>query len=231
MNEIYSNNHLKIIKSVNNIFRIELKNPNPVLLLSLTKFIKGSTCSDDYLLMTFKAFSVQMFTSYKEKSGKTSIYTAANMVSTLGGQLNHLVGEYYMTFIGFNAENIIVINEDIFLSLDIELMREIDEQNNITIFTPFTSSDFFFSPELKMASRLPLIVHYKTAYFSLACLLLYVLLSYDDAFYREYLIGSLNMQQIFKKYLENHTIKDTKLYWLIGRCLVQEPAKRAILFI
>jgi hypothetical protein len=226
--KIYSNQHLKISKNTNNIFRIELKRINPVLLLSLTKFVKGSTCSDDYLLLTFKAFSVEMLN--KKSSGKTSICMAANMAATLGGQMQELF-RYSVTFLGFNTENIIVVNDCIFLCLDIELMREIDEQNNVTIFTPFTSGDFFFSPEIKCATKLPLTVHYKTAYFSLACLLLYVLLSYDDAFYREYLIGSLNMQEIFKKYLENHTTKDTKLYWLIERCLVEEPARRSILFI
>jgi len=232
MSEIYSNNHLKITKNINNIFRIELKNSNPVLLLSLTKFIKGSTCSDDYLLLTFKSYDVQMFTSYKENyKKKLGINTAANMVATLGGQINMLYNEYSATFLGVNTENIIVINCNIFLSLDVELMREIDEQNNVTIFTPFTSSDFFFSPEIKIATKLPLVIHYKTSYFSLGCLLLYVLLSCDDAFYKEYLMNSENMEQLFKKYLENHPIKDTKLYWLISRCLVEEPEKRSILFI
>jgi hypothetical protein len=231
--EIYSNDHLKIMQhdDTTNIFKIELKKPNPVLLLSLTKFIKGSTCSDDYLLLTFKAYSVEMLPSYKEKSEKSSICTAANVLTTLTSQLKYLFDEYIVTFLGFNPENIMVINDHTFLSLDIELMTEIDE-NNITFFTPFTSRDFFFSPELKRATKLPCIVHYKTAYFSLGCLLLYVLLGYDDAFYREYLLlDSENMEQLFKKYLANHPIKETKLYWLIERCLVEEPEKRSILFI
>lgn len=231
-NKIYSNEHLKITKNVvTNIFRIELKKPNPILLLSLTKFIKGSTCSDDYLLITFKAYDVQMFTSYKENTEKPSICMVANMVATLGGQMSDMIGKF-MTFTGVNTENIIVVNDHIFLCLDVELMREIDEQNNVTIFTPFTSRDFFFSPEMKRATKLPFILHYKTAYFSLGCLLLYVLLSYDDAFYQEYLLSdSENMEQLFKKYLANHPIKDTKLYWLIKRCLVEEPEKRVILFV
>ena len=228
MSEIYSNQDLKI-KTTNNIFRVELKKPNPVFLCSLKKFVKGATCSDDYLLLTFKAYSVEMLN--KKKSGKSSISMAANMVATLGGQLQELM-KHSVTFLGFNPENIIVIDSCIFLSLDIGLMSEIDEQNNVTIFTPFTSSDFFFSPQIKRATLLPLTIHCKTSYFSLGCLLLYVLLSYDDAFYQEYLLSdSLNMEQICKKYLLNHTIKDTKLYWLIERCLVEESEKRVILFI
>jgi len=233
MTEIHTNNNLKITKNVaNNIFRIELKKPNPVLLLSLTKIIKGATCSDDYLLITFKAYSVDMLN--KNRLEKPSISMVANMVATLGGQLKRLYDNFSVTFIGVNTENIMVIDGDKFVFLDIELMREIDEQNKLTIFTPFTSSDFFFSPELKMASKLPLVVHYKTAYFSLGCLLLYVLLSYDDAFYQEYLLLGFDSEfivNIFKKYLANHPIKDTKLYWFIERCLVEEPEKRVLLFI
>jgi hypothetical protein len=228
--KMYSNDYLKIIKNTNNIFRIELKDPNPVLLISLTKFVKGSTCSDDYLLFTFKAYSVEMLTHCKNNLKKSSIKMVANMAHTLGGQIQEMF-KYSASFVGFNTENIIVINEDIFLCLNVELMREIDEQNNITIFTPFSSSDFFFSPEIKCATKLPLILHYKTAYFSLACLLLYVLLSYNDSFYKEYLISDADFDGIFAKYLANHPIKETKLYWLIDRCLVEEPEKRAILFI
>jgi hypothetical protein len=169
-----------------------------------------------------------MLTSYLEKP---SIYMVANMVNSLVRQLKNMMDHYDVTFIGYNAENVIVIDGDLFIFLDIGLMSEIEEQNS-TIYTPFTSSDFFFSPQIKRATLLPLTIHYKTAYFSLGCLLLYVLLSYDDAFYQEYLISdSLNMQQICKKYLSNHPIKDTKLYWLIVRCLVEEPEKRVILFI
>jgi len=229
MSEIYSNQHLKISKNTNNIFRIELKKPNPMLILSIQKIIRGATCSHDYQLLTFKAYSVEMLT--QNKINKSGIKMVANMVFSLSSQLKYMIDEYSYIFLGFNTENIMVVDENKFLNVDIELMSEIDEQNNVTIFTPFTSTDFFFSPEFKKATILPLVVHYKTSYFSLGCLLLYVLLSYDDAFYQEYLMNSENMEQILKKYLTNHSIKETKLYWLIIRCLVQEPEKRSILFI
>ena len=232
MTEIYSNNYLKIIYNLeNNTCKVELKRSNPMLLLSLKKIIRGATCSDDYELLTFKAYSVEMFTSYKEKkSEKPSIYMVANMVATLGEQLKYMVSEQSYTFLGYNIENILIIDGNKFVFLDIELMSEIDEENNITIFYPFNKNELFVSPELKKATRLPINIHYKTSYFSFGCLLLYVLLSYDDAFYKEYLFGG-NMSQLLNKYLNRHLIKDTKLYWLIERCLVEESGKRSILFI
>ena len=31
--------------------------------------------------------------------------------------------------------------------------------------------------------------------------------------------------------LNNHAIRDTKLYWIISRCLVEYPEKRSILYL
>lgn len=224
--EIYSNNHLKIISiKENNIFNIELKRSNPLLLLSLKKFVKGSTCSDDYMLLTFKANSVQMLRELMNK--KLKIQMVANMLYTLADQLHFLISDYSYTFIGYNTENIMVVDGDKFLFLDIDLLSEIDDQNNVTIFYPFKKIDFFVSPELKKVNKLPCTIHYKTAYFSLGCLILQALLCWDDTFYNEYLMFDKNMD----KYLDSHLIKETKLYWLICRCLVEEPEKRTILFI
>ena len=90
---------------------------------------------------------------------------------------------------------------------------------------------YFFSPEMKRVIKLPAKVHYKTAYFSLGCLLLHALLGEEifDVFYQEYLLDSEDL--VIKKYLDLCPIRETKLYWLICRCLVQEPEKRSILFI
>jgi hypothetical protein len=228
MNEIFSNHHLKITSTKeNNIFNIELKRTNPILLLSLKKFIRGATCSDDYISLTFKAYSVEML---NKKMNKPNIQMAANMLSTLANQLHYLITEYSYTFLGYNTENIIVIDKNKYLFLDIDLMSEIDDQHNITIFYPFKKIDFFVSPELKKVSKLPCTIHYKTTYFSLGCLLLQCILSWDNTFYDEYLMGK-NMDEVINKFLNSHPIKETKFYWLICRCLVEEPEKRSILFI
>ena len=76
--------------------------------------------------------------------------------------------------------------------------------------------------------ELPSYIHYKTAYFSLGCLIVYALLG-DDEFYTEYLKNK-EVDKIVE-YLKDHTIKDTKLYWLLSRCLVEDPEKRSILYL
>jgi hypothetical protein len=97
--------------------------------------------------------------------------------------------------------------------------------------------------------ELPSYIHYKNSYFSLGCLLLYALteginastqginaltegsfdLISDVDFYKEYL-KELNCNKLHEHLNQLH-FKGTKLYWLLSRCLVEEPEKRSILFI
>jgi len=98
----------------------------------------------------------------------------------------------------------------------------------IQISCPFTANDFYVSPELLNINKLPSYVHYKTSYFSLACLIIYSLSS-NDKFYKEYLNDKQPDRII--EILNNHPIKNTKMYWLLSRCLVEDPKNRSILFI
>ena len=149
------------------------------------------------------------------------------MISTLTMQLNYLITKENRTIIGYNAENIIVINDKKFAFLGSELVTLI-EDNMTQISFPFKTTDFFVSPELLKIKEIPSYVHYKTAYFSLGCLVLYALLA-DDEFYYEYLKHQHSEKII--DCLNTHTIKNTKLYWLLSRSLVEESKKRSIILI
>ena len=243
MVEVYSNDSLKIIQDKNNktMYKIEFNYPCPALIRSLTKthIIQG-TITDDYTTLRFKALSVKTFPQFIEQQSKVrgsktlSINLAANMISSLTQQLSHLITKESQTIIGYAPENIIVLNGNTFAFLDSELVAEIDPvgKEMATISCPFKVTDFFASPEILKITELPSYVHYKTSYFSLGCLLLYALtegrLEGDD-FYKEYL-KELNCEKI-NEYLTGLHFKNTKLYWLLSRCLVEEPKKRSILFI
>jgi serine/threonine protein kinase len=116
-----------------------------------------------------------------------------------------------------------VINDHIFAFLGGEFISRVN--NNMALISyPFTPHDFFLSPELLKIKTLPSNVHYKTAFFSLGCLALHLLLP-DNEFY-------LKQEQIdLEKLLNSSPIKHTKLYWLLSRCLVLDPENRSILFI
>jgi serine/threonine protein kinase len=238
MTEIFVNDTLKIIQDKNNksIYKIEFNYPCPALIRSLirTHIIQG-TITDDYLTLRFKAVSVVPFRIFREQYKKErgskmlSINLGANMLSSLTAQLSYLIKSEHKTIIGYAPENIIVINGKTFAFLDSELVADIEPvgKEMATISCPFNVTDFFASPEMLKIKELPSHVHYKTSYFSLGCLLLYSLLEED--FYTEYL-KEIKCEKIHE-YLNNLSFKNTKLYWLLSRCLVEDPKKRSILFI
>jgi hypothetical protein len=236
MVEIYSNDSLKIIQDKNNktMYKMEFNYPCPAIIRSLTKthIIQG-TITDDYTTLRFKALSVKPFPKFIEEQSKVrgsphlSINLAANMISNLSAQLSHLITKESQTIIGYAPENIIVINANTFAFLDSELVADIDPvgKEMATISCPFNVTDFFASPELLKITELPSYVHYKTSYFSLGCLLLYALTECKEDFYKEY-FKDKSYECLTKLHFKN-----TKLYWLLSRCLVEEPEKRSILFI
>jgi hypothetical protein len=247
MVEIFVNDSLKIIQDKNNktMYKIEFNYPCPALVRSLikTRIIESGTLTDDYITLRFKAMSVKSFPQFIEDQNKVrgtkslSITLAANMISSLMAQLSHLITKESQTIIGYAPENIIVINGNTFAFLDSELVAYIDPvgKEMATISCPFNVTDFFASPEMLKIKELPSQVHYKTSYFSLGCLLLYALtggsfaLLEEDDFYKKYL-KELNCEKVHE-YLDQLHFKNTKLYWLLSRCLVEEPKKRSILFI
>jgi len=228
MTQIYSNENVKIIKEKNtSLFKMELIYSDKKLINSLikTKIIQGGTATDDYRTLKFKATSVR---SLKDFHKKLTINETITLVANLTHQLKYLITQENHTILGYAPENIIVIDEKKFAFLGSELFANIEADNNILLSYPFTTNEFFVSPELLKITELPSYVHYKTAYFSLACLAIYVLLSEPD-FYNEYL-NHKNSETILNC-LNLHPVKDTKLYWLLSRCLVEEAEKRSILFV
>jgi hypothetical protein len=102
------------------------------------------------------------------------------------------------------------------------------------ISSPYSTKDFFFSPELLLIKEIPSYIHFKTSYFSLGLLIIYALLE-EDEFYSEYinnrhLINHNNPSTILNV-LNNHPIKNSKLYWLLSRCLVEEAKDRSIILL
>jgi serine/threonine protein kinase len=93
---------------------------------------------------------------------------------------------------------------------------------------PFAATDFFVSPELLKIKEIPTYIHYKTSYFSLACLLL-LSITGDNEFYTEFLIHKEPQKML--EVLNNHPIKNTRIYWLLSRCLVEEAKNRSIILI
>ena len=225
INSVYTSDFVNIVEGPHKgIFKINFAYPSRALINSLikTKIIQGGTATDDYKTLQFKANTVTTLIR-----NKTAAF-AAQMTSSLATQLNYLITSESRTIIGYAPENIIVINGKKSAFIGSEWVVEL-EGTMFQLTYPFGPHDFFVSPELFKVKELPAYVHYKTAYFSLACLIAHVLLGTEHEYYNEYLKNK-NPETILT-YLNNHSINGTKLYWLLSRCLVDDPRKRSILYI
>jgi serine/threonine protein kinase len=224
------------ITSENSIFKIEFKYGGYSLINSLikTRIIQGGSTDDTYKRIIFKAKSVKSLEDFKKDSMKIEgkknmlISDVSNMVRSLSEQLKYLISIDYRTIIGYNPSDIIVINEEKFAFIGSELVANIDTDKMYTISSPFSTSDFFVSPELLKIKEIPSKIHYKTAYFSLGLLLIYMLLGEYD-FYNDYLKHN-NSEKIIES-LNNHPVKNTRIYWLLSRCLVEEAKNRSIILL
>jgi len=227
INSVYASDFVNIVEGPHKgIFKINFAYPSRALINSLikTKIIQGGTATDDYKTLQFKANTVTTL----KKNLENKVPLAIQMTSSLATQLNYLITAESHTIIGYAPENIILINGKKSAFLGSEWVVEL-EGEIFQLTYPFGPTDFFVSPELFQVKELPSNVHYKSAYFSLACLIAHVLLGDEHEYYQEYL-KSKNPETILT-YLKNHSINGTKLYWLLSRCLMDDPRKRSILFI
>jgi hypothetical protein len=230
--EIHTNNdEYKIIYDTNKlIYRIEFQYPNPILINSIlkTKLILGAIRDEDYKIIKFKANSVISLQQFQRENHNQKTNTTTLLINSLTKQLQYLIRQENHTILGYSLENTIVINGQKFIFLGTELLKEIDEKEEILISRPFTKNDFFITPELQKIKSLPSYIHYKTAYFSLGCLALCILMG-NTEFYDEYLENQNHSLLINS--LQSHPSQNTKIYWLLSRCLLEEPKQRSILFI
>jgi len=235
MTNLLSNDEFEILKDTKNdtSFYIRLRKPNSSLLTSLTRthIILGATIIDNYQTLHLKASTFESYTDYKETLYKNNgskrfpYITALKMSYYLAKQLNYLITEEEKCFYEFNPKYIMVIDETKFIYLSNSHLLELDE-NNIQIMRPFVLKNTeenvdFVSHEFLKIKELPYKLHYKTIFYSLGYLLIYSLTNE--------VINNITNDEEIEELLK--PIKETKLYWLIKRCLEREPEKRILLLV
>ena len=206
--------------------------------ISNTKIILGMTTSENYDMVSFNATSVESFKQYRDGLKEMRYNSILKMVSDLSLQLNYLLKTYKQTFLGYNPDNLIVVDGNKYIYISNEYLLNINdpdeerEGEEVTITCPFSQDDFLLSPELCNVKELPANVHYKTIYFSLGSLIIYGLTGNMDFLNDEN--GNEDDKPIYQKLndtLECLPIRGSKLYWLLKRCLDEEPKRRSIIFI
>jgi hypothetical protein len=147
----------------NNICRLEFLIPQPALIHSLAKVIKGAMIYDDDRIIRFKSCSIERL-GIKRLSYEESL----RFVWCIATQLKYLILEKRACFYTFRLEHIWRIDGN-FVYID-DLM-EIDDADNMEVTHFINKADLFISPELRSSERVPVCVHYKTIYYSFGLLL------------------------------------------------------------
>ena len=130
----------------------------------------------------------------------------------LSKQISYLLKFESKCFYGLDPNNILVIDDTKFIYLSHDYLKDV-KYNNIHIYNPISKKNCYLSPELMQTTSLPIFLHYKTIFYSLGLLILDNL---EDKTPEENL---------------PNTIKDTKLFFFLQRCLHLTPEKRFLLYV
>jgi len=192
-----------------------------------TKIITGATITNDYSIVTFNAKTIKTLNQFEEdlwiknKTKEFPFSTLLKMTYQLSTQLKYLIENYKKSFLGYNKENVIVIDDNDFFYLPMNNeLYDIDSEDNITITSPFNSKDFYLTPEMSTIKEIPSYIHYKCVYFSLGCLLIDCLR-----------VKGEEQEQNTIILLDNLSLKETKMYYFIKRTLSENPKNRFLLYI
>ena len=207
----------------NTIFKIEFPNYSKPILKSIQNQLIGSTISNNYQSITFNALNVKTLNEYKNKNN-ISYDIILKMIFSLSKQLDYLINNESKIFLIYNSKNIIVI-DDKFIYLSNNYLINLNIENKtIQITSPFCKEEEFISPELLKIKRIPSIINYKIIYYSLGCLAIHTL-------------TNININNIKKEKEEEEkedliltSIKNTKLFYLLKRCVHKNFKKRTILY-
>jgi hypothetical protein len=179
----------------------------------------GSDGSDDHTIH-FTAENIKSLSSLL-REGKLTNQMAIKMTHDLSKQIAYLETNF-LAFYGFDLDDILVINTDIFIIASIKYLLKIEPDNCIYFYNPI-GKPYFTNPEVIKLTKLPSKIDYRSSYYSLGALILF----------------SLTNIYIFAEIVEkeadlNHILEPiyyTKLFWFIRRCFKEKSEERILLFI
>jgi hypothetical protein len=187
----------------------------------IKKILKNSLYDEESKSMFFSAEQVNSLQNYL-MNVKLSHLKCIKMIDDLTKQINYLKSINY-GFYGFDIQDILVINEDIFLICAGDYIQTLASSSEIIFYSPF-KIPYFGSPDIITLTSLPSTIDYKCIYYSLGALIIYSLLN-------EYLLkgNEIKSEEDIEKLII--PLKDTKIYWFLKRCLKTNSKKRVLLLI
>ena len=176
--------------------------------------------------LIIKTLSIKTFYQFREEQKKInttykiSYKNILNIIVYLSKQLSYLLENEQKCFYTFDPDNILVIDDCKFLYLSNEHLKDVKNDKLYIYSPPIKNNRDYLSPELRNVSSIPIIMNYKTIFYSLGLFIINNLLDetiHNDV--QEELIDSIV------------TIRGSKLYYFLERCLHNEPTKRFLIYL
>jgi hypothetical protein len=188
--------------------------------LTRTKILLGVNITNNYTFVTLNANSIEKACFINE-----NINDIYKLIHNIGSQLKYLITSEKVGLLGFSLDNFFIIDSNILIYIpNLADVCQIDD-HAIMITTPFIHDSLIKSPELSKITTLPATIHFKTIYFSLGCVLIYIL---SKAKYDMREIENSSTQLLDNLPIP---INESKIYYFIKRCLYNNPKDRCLLFI
>ena len=207
---------------VSNVYLIQCSRcySTPLINSFMNLITKNVSTMDDKRIF-FNALSVTTLKEFQRTLTNPNVkyQKTLDLILSLGQQLEYLIETENVSFYEFNPENVIVIDEKIFIYLSNNLIRVFKDSKKRTMefrFPFVRAPHLLISPELTRIKSIPCIVNHKTIYYSLGLLSLF--------FLSNEVVNEFTLDQI-------DFLKNTKLYWLLLRCLDLDPLKRTIVYL
>jgi|TARA_B110000971_G_C20024706_1_gene508176 hypothetical protein len=238
---IFKTNSCKILKSKNNYkFIYEDGEKYKLFFEKIKKNIKNDIVSQrNNKSFTIKASKVEGLKELLKRKNTLSYRHLKQLFTQINKQLQGLEENGYCNLF-LDLNDIVRIEtcdetqqggsggDIFFLYLNTHNFLPIIDTFNTKILKPFDKNNKFLSIELKKLNTFPKKVHINSQYYSLALLTIYCCKLSKK--YTNVNFNKLDLQyNKFSEYLSN--IENTKLYYALLRCLVNNPKDRVSLYI
>ena len=204
---------------VSNVYLIQCSRCYSIPLInSFMNLVTKNVSTMDDKNIFFNAFSVTTLKEFQRTLTNPNVkyQKTLDLILSLGQQLEYLIETENVSFYEYNPENVIVIDEKIFVYLSNNL-KHVFKKHKMEFRYPFVRAPhLLISPEVATIQRIPCTINHKTIYYSLGLLSTFFLLNER--------VGEFHLDEL-------NFLKNTKLYWLLLRCLDLDPLKRTIVYL
>tara|TARA_B100000035_G_C21036090_1_gene571042 strand:- start:3681 stop:4322 length:642 start_codon:yes stop_codon:yes gene_type:complete len=213
MTLVHEVNKTKVIKKSNKFYTIEseIELNKTLLYKNLISSGKIKQTNNDIVLMVDNIESLDKY--LKKNNNKLEYNKVEKLLKDLIIVIDSL-SNYGLMFVNLDINDIIVIDESIFMFINYNNIYKVTDDNSISIEDILTSSRFNNKNEFVQES-IPYSINIKTIYYNIGNLIFYCLFNklYDN-----------NKLSIYPIYY-------TKLYWFLERCLENDINNRVFLFV